>query len=118
MSRNVTNITHTTSLTPPVPLSPTQDKGTVTFEEKWPTMRPTVLKLLRQECVSRSEWQDLFWAVHKVCLWDEKGPPKVQKALQDDILDFISHAQAVRHTGRERERESVRVYVSDVYIYL
>lgn len=74
---------------------PFQDKGTVTFEEKWPAMRPTVLKLLRQECVTRAEWQDLFWAVHKVCLWDEKGPPKVQKALQDDILDFITHAQAV-----------------------
>jgi len=24
-------------------------------------MRPTVLKLLHQEPVSRNEWQDLFW---------------------------------------------------------
>ena len=80
----------------------------MTFEEKWPTMRPTVLKLLRQECVSRAEWQDLFWAVHKVCLWDEKGPPKVQKALQDDILDFISHAQAVSGGGGREVRGSVR----------
>ena len=26
-------------------------------------MRPTVLKLLHQEPVSRNEWQDLFWYV-------------------------------------------------------
>ena len=58
-------------------------------------MRPTVLKLLRQESVSRAQWQDLFWAVHNVCLWDEKGPPKVHQALREDILTFINHAQMV-----------------------
>ncbi|KAK8389901.1 hypothetical protein O3P69_012829 [Scylla paramamosain] len=89
-----------------------KDKGTVTFEEKWPTMRPTVLKLLRQECVSRSEWQDLFWAVHKVCLWDEKGPPKVQKALQDDILDFISHAQA-RVLDQHENQALLKAYITE-----
>lgn len=31
------------------------------FQEKWPNMRPVVLKLLRQQHVSRDEWQDLFW---------------------------------------------------------
>jgi len=30
-----------------------------------------------------------------VCLWDEKGAPKVQSALQQDIVDFIRDAQAV-----------------------
>ena len=38
-----------------------KDKGQLQFEDKWPSMRPTVLKLLRQEHVSRAEWQDLFW---------------------------------------------------------
>ena len=42
------------------------------FEDKWPSMRPTILKLLRQEAVTRSEWHDLFWLVHSVCLWDDK----------------------------------------------
>ncbi|XP_050706586.1 cullin-5-like isoform X2 [Eriocheir sinensis] len=88
------------------------DKGTVTFEEKWPTMRPTVLKLLRQEPVSRAEWQDLFWAVHKVCLWDEKGPPKVQKALQDDILDFITHAQA-RVLDQHENQALLKAYITE-----
>ena len=60
-----------------------KDKGQLSFEDKWPSMRPTILKLLRQETVSRSEWHDLFWLVHSVCLWDEKGPPKVYGALRD-----------------------------------
>ena len=60
-----------------------KDKGQLSFEDKWPSMRPTILKLLRQETVTRSEWHDLFWLVHSVCLWDEKGPPKVYGALRD-----------------------------------
>ena len=51
-------------------------------------MRPTILKLLRQETVTRGEWHDLFWLVHSVCLWDEKGPPKVYSALRDVSFDI------------------------------
>ena len=36
-----------------------------------------------------------FRSVHSVCLWDEKGAPKVQSALQQDIVDFIRDAQVV-----------------------
>ena len=49
-----------------------KDPNTPVFEEKWPSMRPTILKLLRQEAVTRAEWHDLFWLVHSVCLWDDK----------------------------------------------
>ena len=49
-----------------------KDPNTPVFEEKWPSMRPTILKLLRQEAVSKTEWHDLFWLVHSVCLWDDK----------------------------------------------
>ena len=63
-----------------------KDKGQLSFEDKWPSMRPTILKLLRQETVTRSEWHDLFWLVHSVCLWDEKGPPKGYGALRDVSL--------------------------------
>ena len=31
-------------------------------------MKPVVLKLLRQQHVSRDEWQDLFWYVSNVCV--------------------------------------------------
>ncbi len=60
-----------------------KDKNQLSFEDKWPSMRPTILKLLRQEAVSRGEWHDLFWLVHSVCLWDEKGAPKVYAALRE-----------------------------------
>ena len=49
-----------------------KDPNQPVFEEKWPSMRPTILKLLRQEAVTRAEWHDLFWLVHSVCLWDDK----------------------------------------------
>jgi hypothetical protein len=66
-----------------------KDKGQLSFEDKWPSMRPTILKLLRQETVTRGEWHDLFWLVHSVCLWDEKGPPKVYSALRDVSFEAI-----------------------------
>ena len=52
-----------------------KDPNSPVFDEKWPSMRPTILKLLRQEAVSRAEWHDLFWLVHSVCLWDDKVTP-------------------------------------------
>lgn len=60
-----------------------KDKSQLCFEDKWPSMRPTILKLLRQDAVSRAEWHDLFWLVHSVCLWDEKGPAKVYAGLKE-----------------------------------
>lgn len=70
-----------------------QEKGQLLFEDKWPSMRPIVLKLLQQEPVSQLEWQDLFYAVHLVCLWDEKGSIKIRDALHEDIVAFIKDAQ-------------------------
>lgn len=66
-----------------------KDKNQLSFEDKWPSMRPTILKLLRQEAVTRGEWHDLFWLVHSVCLWDEKGAPKVYAALREVPILFL-----------------------------
>lgn len=78
-------------------------------------MRPVVLKLLRQQHVSRDEWQDLFWYannfvscssglvytrdVHLVTSWDDKGPVKIQKALESEFDTFISGVKDVRYTN-------------------
>ena len=35
--------------------------GSTKFADKWPDMQPVVLKLLKQEHVTRDEWQNLFW---------------------------------------------------------
>lgn len=52
-------------------------------------MRKTVLKVLKQESFSQSEWQELFYGVYLVCLWDEKGAAKIYDCLQKDIVAFI-----------------------------
>ncbi|KAH3739397.1 hypothetical protein DPMN_046049 [Dreissena polymorpha] len=87
-------------------------QGQSQFEEKWPSMRPSVLKLLRQEPVTRSEWHDLFWAVHSVCLWDDKGPHKVYEALQYDILEFIKHAQT-RVLQHHEDSALLKAYIAE-----
>ncbi|KAI9552377.1 hypothetical protein GHT06_022743 [Daphnia sinensis] len=89
-----------------------KDKGQLVFEEQWPLMRPTILKLLRQEPVSRAEWHELFWSVHMVCLWDEKSHAKMYKALQDDILEFIKQAQT-RVLTHEEDQSLLRAYISE-----
>lgn len=40
------------------------------------------------------EWQDLFYAVHSVCLWDEKGAQKIRDSLEELIVGFIKQAQS------------------------
>lgn len=67
-----------------------QGKTTPSFEEVWPAMRPIVLKVLKQEPVTQAEWQDLFYGVHLICLWDEKGAAKIYECLQEDIVAFIN----------------------------
>lgn len=51
------------------------------------------MKLLKQESVTQSEWQELFYGVHLVSLWDDKGPAKIHDSLQEDIVAFIKQAQ-------------------------
>lgn len=75
-------------------------------------MRPIVLKLLQQEAVSQAEWQDLFYAVHLVCLWDEKGPIKIRDALQYDIVVFIKEAQA-RVLAQREEQALLKAYITE-----
>jgi len=89
-----------------------KDRNQPVFEDKWPNMRPTILKLLRQEAVSRAEWHDLFWLVHSVCLWDDKGPPKVYGALREDILEFITQAQE-RVSSHQEEQAILKAYIAE-----
>lgn len=58
-------------------------------------MRPVILKLLQQEPVTQNEWQNLFYAVHIICLWDEQGAIKMKNSLRSDVIEFIKKAQQV-----------------------
>lgn len=73
-------------------------------------MRPIVLKLLKQEPVTHSEWQELFYAVHLVCLWDDKGPSKIHDCLQEDIVTFIKQAQS-RVLAQREEQALLKAYI-------
>ncbi|XP_043385872.1 cullin-5 isoform X2 [Chelonia mydas] len=86
------------------------NKGSLQFEDKWDFMRPIVLKLLRQESVTKQQWFDLFSDVHAVCLWDDKGPAKIHQALKEDILDFIKQAQA-RVLSHQDDTALLKAYI-------
>ncbi|KAM9781154.1 cullin-5 isoform 1-T1 [Syngnathus typhle] len=87
-----------------------ENKGSLQFEDKWALMRPIVLKLLRQESVTKQQWFDLFSDVHAVCLWDDKGPAKIHQALKEDILDFIKQAQA-RVLSHQDDTALLKAYI-------
>uniref|UniRef100_A0A671R6G8 Cullin-5 n=1 Tax=Sinocyclocheilus anshuiensis TaxID=1608454 RepID=A0A671R6G8_9TELE len=87
-----------------------RNKGSLQFEDKWDLMRPIVLKLLRQEAVTKQQWFDLFSDVHAVCLWDDKGPAKIHQALKEDILDFIRQAQA-RVLSHQDDTALLKAYI-------
>lgn len=75
-------------------------------------MGPIVLKLLKQEPVSPAEWQELFYDVHLVCLWDEKGPAKLKDHLHDDIVQFIKQAQT-RVLAHRQEEALLKAYIAE-----
>lgn len=75
-------------------------------------MRLIVLKLLKQEPVSPGEWQELFYDVHLVCLWDEKGSVKLRDHLHDDIVQFIKQAQA-RVLAQRQEEALLKAYIAE-----
>lgn len=87
-------------------------KDTVSFEDHWPALRPTVLKLLKQESVSKAEWQDLFYGVHLICLWVEKGGSKIYESLHEDISAYIKNAQ-VNIMAQREEQALINAYIME-----
>lgn len=75
-------------------------------------MEPIVLKLLKQEPVTQAEWQGLFYDVHLVCLWDEKGPTQLRNHLQEDIVQFIKQAQT-RVLAQRQEEALLKAYIAE-----
>ncbi|KAK0162294.1 hypothetical protein PV327_008643 [Microctonus hyperodae] len=89
-----------------------KDRSQCPFEDKWPCMRPIILKLLKQEPVTQAEWQDLFYSVYLVCLWDDKGAPKLRDALKEDIMEFIKQAQQ-RVLAHQEEQALLKAYITE-----
>lgn len=64
------------------------------------------------EPVKTTEWQDLFYGVHLICLWDEKGATKIYDSLQEDIVTFIKQAQA-RVLAQREEQALLKAYITE-----
>lgn len=62
------------------------------------------------EPVKTTEWQDLFYGIHLICLWDEKGATKIYDSLQEDIVTFIKQAQA-RVLAQREEQALLKAYI-------
>ena len=54
----------------------------IPFPQRWEKMKPVVGSLLKQEDVSRQDWQRLFWDAYAAVLWDENGSEMLHEALQ------------------------------------
>lgn len=94
-----------------LPLTNDQLEVGYQFETHWPTIHPVILKLLRQDDVSKTEWQDSFWSIHNVCLWDDRGAAKLHEALKRDIMDFIHQSQVVVRSQQE-DQALLKAYIS------
>lgn len=75
-------------------------------------MHPVILKLLRQHSVSKSEWQDIFWNIHNVCLWDEKGAIQLHEALRRNVLDYIADCQA-QVMSHQEDQALLKAYITE-----
>lgn len=68
------------------------------------------MKLLKQESVTKAEWQDLFYGVHLICLWVDKGGSKIYESLQEDISAYIKQAQ-VNIMAQREEQALINAYI-------
>lgn len=82
------------------------------FDDHWPSMHPVIEKMLRQDNVTRSEWQDIFWSIHNVCLWDDKGALKLLEALRQNILQFIDRAHT-RVMAHQEDQALLKAYITE-----
>lgn len=79
-------------------------------------MEPVIQCLLKQNPVGKSEWQNLFWCIHTVCLWDEKGAQKIYRYLQEAIHFFVSLAYE-RIQRMNNHYDILKAYVAEWSVF-
>lgn len=60
--------------------------------------------------MTHKEWQDLFYGVHLVSLWDDKGSAKIHESLREDIVAFIKQAQT-RVLSHREDQALLKAYI-------
>lgn len=87
-------------------------EGGVSFAEEWERMLPIVLRLLRQEGVSKAEWQGLFFSVHSLVSWADKGAERINDELKRQVLAHISEAER-RIREQTEENALLKAYIGE-----
>eukprot|EP00118_Oscarella_pearsei_P008730 m.46496 g.46496 ORF g.46496 m.46496 type:complete len:786 (+) comp33701_c0_seq2:3-2360(+) len=85
-----------------------------TFEERWEkgAMKPSTKRLLLQQSVTKKEWQDLFWEVHGVTSWDERGSQKIYESLKSMIQDFVKDVHS-RVMANQDDSALLKAYIGE-----
>lgn len=88
------------------------------FENHWPIIQPLVRRLIYNQAISISEWQNLFCDVHMVCSWDERGCLKLIEALKREFVEtFIEDTRAKMESSilvddQQRLKEYVKYWIN------
>lgn len=91
---------------------------THSFENHWPNIQPLVRRLIYNQAINISEWQNLFCDVHMVCSWDERGCHKLIKALKTEFVEtFIKETRtrlecSILEGGQQKLKEYMNCWRS------
>lgn len=95
------------------------DPATIhSFENHWPNIQPLVRRLIYNQAINISEWQNLFCDVHMVCSWDERGCLKLIEALKKEFVEtFIEDTRtkiesSILVDDQQRLKEYVNYWTS------
>lgn len=55
------------------------------YEEVWPAVEPTLVRMVNQETVAPADWHTLFDSVHTICRNDRSGPSKLYESIQKEM---------------------------------
>lgn len=83
------------------------------FEETWAKIEPLVRRMFTEGGISKSEWQDIFWHVHSMCVWDISQGLALQEKLEEIFRAYIDKEK--QFIFKERDNENpvalLRAYV-------
>lgn len=80
------------------------------FKQHWPNIQPMIKRLIHNEPIHISEWQNLFCDVHMICSWDPKGPFKLLRRLEFELRDSFLNNIKLRLKSIEDGQQQLREY--------
>lgn len=89
------------------------DPATIhSFEHHWPNIKPITRKLILNESITITEWQDLFYDVHMICSWDQEGARKLLKNLDFELRESYIKTIRLRLLSIECDLQQLKEYIN------